>query len=1538
MMPWLAYAQAASLTDDDRSWMIGLIERQISAPNRQIRLQHIEGTLSAKAKIGEITVSDQEGVWLKIEKVKVDWNRAALLKGRLDINQLSADKIDFIRLPLPNPTKPEAEPFSLPALPIAVLIKHIKADQVNLGESLFGLTARLRLDGHVLFDGGGIDSALEMERLDDAGSFSMEAHFSNAQRSVRLMLKGDEPDDGILANILKLKEHPALHLELVGAGTYDDLQTDLLVNTKQERVLDGHLTLRKRESGHSVVGYLSGPIFMLVPEAYHEFLGSQTRLNIDALWQNDGGVELKTLKVETSQVKLQARARLLPDGFLRMLVLDAVLEGEDSDQKLSSVTDGRVTLPIAGGQMSARSIHMHMNYGEGDRPNWEGKVLIDNFSNGDFKAERIDFDLGGLIKDLDDTARRHVGIDITGTMQAVQSVGQKRDAVIPQDLEFVLHGRVGGAAPLTFDHVALLGRGFSLNLQGTVKDWRFNGGMTLDGQNLLPLSIITGTPLTGKAKGVIEGAFSLLSSEFNVHLSGKAEDLYWERDGFLARLLAGKITVDGGLARDKAGMHAQKLSLKSTNIGIFANGSVASKAANFDFFFNVPVLSYLDKRMAGSAKMKGTLRGHDGFLVLSTTFDSEGLAVMQKPIKALKAQLQVNIDNSKATVTHWDGTFSGDGHMAGAPLHFFSQIKQGDIGWAVDNLFVSLAGAKIEGAIQQDKKGLWHGGIQLNASDISNLAALSLARGEGDAVVRLNLNPYADQQNLSVEAMVNNFSYGTFSSKNIKFKASATDLMKAPAFSGYAKGQNLDLNGVSVDEADFTMLPIQEGTRFMANAHRGRLNMNFGGETFFKKDKSGFLSQFHFNTLQISDGNQKLFLDGTASLTAGQGGFFLSPLVLKAGSGRLHLSGSYGDADDDRLVINVQAFPLSLVNMWEPKWHARGQTTGDVFIEGGKLRFSLAGAGWHSDFGKFKALPSLTVELQGAQKDDVMAVETRLTEESKQSGYVHFKGGASLAQKGNLYGVLDLHNLSLGFVNAFVNNQALIGRANGTVNLSGQFDDLAVDFSLKADDVNMQALRAARVGVLSLETEGNYRAGIVEFTRFEARFPQDMYLKGTGRVNTAGQEINLQATGRLPLGLANAFTEERGTQFGGLLNFQAKFSGNFTAPLLEGNFHIKDGRLFDPQSNIRLKAIGLNGTWLADKIAISGRADSGAGGRLFLSGDIAPRFAEGLPADLKIRFDGLGYEDGRYIQAFLNGDLHVTGQLLHEPLVAGHVKLENANIILGDFLAAAPVLDIDHKHLTRPIAMTLDRANMSPDQVKTGQNAPTFSPRLDINIHAPHQIFVRGRGLDVEMGGNIHLVGSLANLKPTGDFELIRGRFDFFSQRLNFTEGRVSLTGNLNPRLYLTARNNDTDFIIDITISGAVDNLSIKLASEPSLPQDEILARLVFKRPLSQLSPLQVGQLVLAARQLAGGGGGSVLDQLREKIGLDDLDVITDAQGYSGVRVGRYLRENIYLGVEAGTGGTEGTVNLDINKNLKAKGVLGSDGNSSLGLFYEKDY
>src|SRR5680860_1156334 len=94
-------ATAQDGEEEERSRFVRFVERQISTPDRQIRLGGIEGALSSDVRISSITVSDREGEWLRIEDVHLVWSRTSLLRRRLEIELLEAGSITVVRPPLP---------------------------------------------------------------------------------------------------------------------------------------------------------------------------------------------------------------------------------------------------------------------------------------------------------------------------------------------------------------------------------------------------------------------------------------------------------------------------------------------------------------------------------------------------------------------------------------------------------------------------------------------------------------------------------------------------------------------------------------------------------------------------------------------------------------------------------------------------------------------------------------------------------------------------------------------------------------------------------------------------------------------------------------------------------------------------------------------------------------------------------------------------------------------------------------------------------------------------------------------------------------------------------------------------------------------------------------------------------------------------------------------------------------------------------------------------------------------------------------------
>jgi len=140
-------------------------------------------------------------------------------------------------------------------------------------------------------------------------------------------------------------------------------------------------------------------------------------------------------------------------------------------------------------------------------------------------------------------------------------------------------------------------------------------------------------------------------------------------------------------------------------------------------------------------------------------------------------------------------------------------------------------------------------------------------------------------------------------------------------------------------------------------------------------------------------------------------------------------------------------------------------------------------------------------------------------------------------------------------------------------------------------------------------------------------------------------------------------------------------------------------------------------------------------------------------------------------------------------------------------------------------------------------------------------------------------------------------------------------------------------------VEGDASEPVVSFVSDPEAPEEEVLAQLLFDRNLSEMSAFQAVQLASAVATLAGRGGVGIIGNLREGLGLDDFDVTTTAQGDTALSAGKYISDNAYTDVTVDSAGnSEVSLNIDLTPNFKARGSVAADGNSALGLFFERDY
>ncbi|UWQ00274.1 translocation/assembly module TamB domain-containing protein [Aliiroseovarius crassostreae] len=487
-----------------------------------------------------------------------------------------------------------------------------------------------------------------------------------------------------------------------------------------------------------------------------------------------------------------------------------------------------------------------------------------------------------------------------------------------------------------------------------------------------------------------------------------------------------------------------------------------------------------------------------------------------------------------------------------------------------------------------------------------------------------------------------------------------------------------------------------------------------------------------------------------------------------------------------------------------------------------------------------------------------------------------------------------------------------------------RFDGRLRDLGLLAEGVSGPAVAQGTAHLNGSEWE----------IEIDGQGPNQADIKARGKVASDASRADLDIDGSVHMALLNPLIRPR------VMTGTAQLDLSLTGPLalssLTGQVDVANGRLILPLYNVslnlnRAQARLANGQAQVDVLAaVQSGGTLTAQGRLGLS---AP-----YQADMQIRADQVHLSDGVLYDTTVNGKADLAGPLRGGAQLSAKLTLGTTEIRIPEAGPSAVPIMADLEHVNRPAAVTrtLKNAGMisEPGEDQTGLVYP-----LDITIDAPSRIFVRGRGLDAELGGRLRITGTSADVIPQGRFELVRGRLDILGKRLTLTTGQVGMQGSFDPMLYFVATSQTDVADVFITVEGLASAPEVRFSSVPDRPQDEVLALLLFGRNITQISPLQALQMAAAVRTLAGQGGDGVVAKLRGSFALDDLDVATDESGVTNLRVGKYISDNIYSDVVVGSDGTsEVNLNLNISPSVKARGGVRSTGESTLGIFFERDY
>ena len=1423
--------------EDDKSYLEELIQDSLSGAGRQVQVTGFRGALSSNATLQELTIADEDGVWLTLRDASLLWSRSALLSGRLSVQELTAEELIVTRKPKTEggvtTQDAEATDFALPELPVSVEIGQVRIDKIVLEKPVIGETIQLSASGSAsLADGEGA-AELEIRRLDRNDKFDFAASFQQESRVLALDLSVDEAEGGLVSKLLKIPGQPEIQLSVVGEAPLSDYEARVSLATDGTPRVSGAVGIASLDpeaegaaADHQFTALLEGDMRPLFAPEFHAFFGESSQLDIKGIKHADDRLTLDRLSIDAAAVKLSGNLALASDGWPERFALVGRI-GQEGD------APEPVRLPGSGPATTVQQVTLRADFDASQGDDWRAELALSGLERPDLTLATAEIEGTGTITrrgDLDaltaDLALALSGLALSDPALA-EAAGDSLTGTANLSWQPKLPVTIT-AFDLQSGDVSLSGRG---TIDGLATGYPVAGEAQLIAPDMRRFAALADRPLTGRVEADVAGSTKLLGGVFDLALVARSTGLgigEARLDPLIAP--ASRLMVD--MHRTQHGTVLQQFRIENETLSATAQGALDADAGEIAVTARLEELSLTEPSLSGPASFTGDLA--------------------------------------------W---------QAEQPLRF-------------SNMRLTAAGAAIAGAgtldLEDDRLPL---DAKLDASieDLSRFATLAQRPLQGQARARLDGRVElagADRLGASRDIPgLDTLPLGEF------------DLVLNATTSGLAIGE---------PRLDQALAPV---THLYVSAERDK------------------------EVLALRD----LSLDSDALKANGTG-------LISSASAQGTLSAHAADLSnfDPKLAGEGQ---LAAALTWEKDGALRilaleADGSGADLAANGEVRLSDPGRPFEgaieleaTDLSRFAGLVGqniagqVTLAAQGSGKLDASAITAAVEMEGRAirtgiadldrliAGDISLTGAGSYA-KGQ---APDLQYLRL-------DTARLDANASGTgpgqpISLSVRLSDLG----LLAPGFNGPATARGTINVLD-ETGQRMRVNI------NAQGPSNITADISGDVINHGERLDIRAVGSAPLALANSFIAPR--SLAGMVNFDMRVAGPPALNSVSGEARVQQARLALPTLGRAVENIGGvirlgNGRATPD---ISGTL--GTGGNFRVSGPI--NLSPPHVAALEVGLAGLGVQDPELFATTVNGRVTIDGPLTGGARIGGQINLGETELRVPSSggLSFADLPPINHVGAPASVRTTLRRAGLDSDGTETGSGTSGPAYPLDLLINAPNRIFVRGRGLDAELGGRLRLRGTTANVIPSGYFELLRGRLDILTKRLDLTEGRVSLQGSFDPYLRFVAETEaEDDVTVRIEVEGEASDPDITFTSDPDLPQDEVIARLIFGRGIDSISAFQAAQLASAVATLAGRGGGGVVGKLRESLGFANLDVTTNSEGETEVTAGTYISDNVYSEVSAASDGTqEINLNYDVSKTITLRGSAGTDGDTGIGIFFEKDY
>lgn len=1029
--------------DDEQDFVTGLVERLLSSDRTAVNVEGLGITLSGNVAAERIELHDRSGAWLTLEEVTLDWNPFSLLETTVQINEVKAKRITFMRLPLqlPNTEAPEeAEQV------VGAVVKRLAIDELLIGDAVMGHAFKLAAEGsmEITQDPRVVTINLAAKHADETpGRLDAAISYQGSNNHLSLDITLVEEQGGVVSALLPLDEDAEIELRVIGDGKLDDWNGRLSFAVGDATVVDGRAQI-KADGEDFVLGLdIAGAFDALTPDGLDEVFAGHSEISLAVRYAAGKPIGVERAELKSDSIAISAKGAVDPEG-----------EATDLQLEAKTVAAGPVSVSlneISNSPLIFDEVSILANLkGKLEHPDWSVEVRSRSISTSD-------------------VALRNLHIDANGT-------GFAQSPDVASEFDIVARGSID---PLRPDAIPPLFAGefaAEVGLRTSTKEIEITKGRLVASTYALSA----------------QGNYGFEDESFDLKVDLKADSPKTGTE-LIDRLLDGPVSLAG------------RVSGRSLNVMVFDNLSFSSAAAqaringayrtdghsDLTAQITVPRLELLHDAAKGALVVDADLEGPFDTLKVAINGRGDGVVLADQPLDDLKLTISGTLSDA---VPNLD--IALDGVFIDQPLKLSARLG-GDDGGALrlEDINGRYGPASIDGTLGLTPQGLPEGAVTFAVADLAELPETVLVGFGGSLNAHVTLSPLDGQANARIEIQARDLVGHDTRVKAIDARFEAEDFLNEVRISGTGHLKDPVVGGQQLGAVEFDVNASADGVHEVGLRDEAG---HWAVKSTLELKAEDAVMALRIASFEGQLGGTAVKLARPTALLIGSGAVNLERTELLVGSGRLVVEGKL--SPEMAVSVRVDRLPIAILGSVLPALAPAGTISGVADIHGDpsspKATIALKGQGLSTAATREQGLTSLSFDIRGELDDQVLSLDGQVREQGSVltvSGSIGFDaagridlsingelGAGLLARIGAQYDVL------------------IKGKARLKIRVRGTAGNVAYAGTVITSGMTLSDA-GGRFAVRGIEAELVLQDDIVRIARFSGTTAG-----GTGRVRVGG--------------------------------------------------------------------------------------------------------------------------------------------------------------------------------------------------------------------------------------------------------------------------------------------------------------------------------------------------------------------------------------------------------------------------------------------------